>query len=745
MKDDLINLSGDPVSFEELSISKARDFARYLATVGPEVYAELHDTRRTAARDGEVVIFSVNVERPQKLVYDIRREEYLAAIFWNGDNQVPEVLSLRKDFPKAPHLNLREKEFPRSLCLYDQPYEQVRLNWTPASFLGRVRFWLAKTAVGTLHGNDQPLEPYISGSGAYLVVPSDFITKMQRPLLMDVFICGQNHETPTFRAIWPNPQGGRPPDDIAAAFSCLPQTHGVIRRQPPNLWELHQLCREAGLDLVEELIKVIQEWHIQKPAPKVLDAKLIIIVALPKTRSTGGPIETVETRAFLTGKTVLEIGVTLGAIQKFEGKAGHIIGAKAPPPEIIEGIQVGLLQVVNALSAENAALFNGYKSNSVPTVSIGMGTLGSQIFNNLIRSGFGQWTLVDDDLMLPHNCARHFLGDWAVGTNKAEAMAKTANAILDGKSIAKFIPGNFLRPGNHTEAISKAISEAKLILDFSASIAVARDLASRDLNARCICAYLSPKGDGLTIAVEDREGGVRLNWLEMLHYRAILNETALNQSLQSQDVRFRYGNSCRDVSSQLAQDDAAMWSGVASKAVKELEKQDMGVLRIYMSKPDGGIEIFHPQVTKPLTIALYEWTILLDDWLLTKLATFRQERLPNETGGILVGNFDTQRRTCFLVDALLSPPDSQEWPMSYIRGCEGLREKVQHIENLTLEQLGYVGEWHSHPDGFSTNPSPDDYTAYSWLVGHMETEMLPGIMVIIGENAKFSLVSTEPG
>jgi hypothetical protein len=295
------------------------------------------------------------------------------------------------------------------------------------------------------------------------------------------------------------------------------------------------------------------------------------------------------------------------------------------------------------------------------------------------------------------------------------------------------------------ETINKAISEAKLILDFSASIAVARDLASREMNARCICTYLSPKGDGLIIAAEDRQRGVRLDWLEMLHYRAILNEAALAKSLQSQDERFRYGNSCRDVTFQLAQDDVAIWSGVASKAIKELENQDMATLRIYNSKADEGIEVFYPQVTKPLGVTAYEWTIVLDDWLLAKLATFRKERLPNETGGVLIGNFDTQRHICLVVDSLPSPPDSKEWPTSYIRGCEGLRQNVRQIENLTLHQLGYVGEWHSHPDGCSTRPSTDDYTAYSWLVGHMQTESLPGIMLIIGEDLTFSLVSTETG
>jgi len=746
MSQDFIELPGDAIPPDELSVPKAREFGRYLTFAGPEVFAKLLDTRRTDTQDGEIVLFSVEVERPQELTYDIRRKERLAAIFWTADNRFPEVLSLRKDFPKTPHLNLREKEIPRSLCLYDQPYEQVRMTWTPASFLDRVRFWLARTAVGTLHGEDQPLEPYISGSGAYLVVPADFTASDIRrsPRLLDVFICGKNDEMPTFRAVWQNPHPGRQADHIAAAFSCSPQTHGVIRRQPINLWELHKLCLEADFDLLAELTQTIQKWHAEKPAPKILEAKLFIIIALPKSRTTGGRIETVETRAFLTGKTVEEIGIKLGTIQKFEGKAGYIIGVKKPPIEVIENVSVSLLQVVNALSADATAAFNGCQKNGVKTVAIGMGALGSQVFNHLVRAGFGQWTLMDDDLLLPHNCARHLLGDWAVGANKAEAMAQMGNAILDGEPIAVAIPANMLRPGKHAEAVDKALGEAQLVLDLSASIAVARELASRAITSRSICAFLTPKGDGLIVAAEDRERRVRLDWLEMVHYRAILSRKALRMSLQSHEARFRYGNSCRDVSSQLAQDDTAIWSGVASKAIKELQKDDHAALRVCMSKSDGAVEVFRPQVTVPLRLTFHEWTITLDRWLLAKLARFRQKRLPHETGGVLLGSFDTQRRTCMLVDALPSPADSKEWPTSYIRGCQGLPEQVRKVGTLTLGQLGYVGEWHSHPNSISTLPSKDDYTAYMWLVGHMQIESLPGLMLIIGENTSFHLVGTEP-
>ena len=62
-----------------------------------------------------------------RLAHRIERQEPLAATFPEDDSRAPEVISLRRDFPSAPHLNLRIEELPKSLCLYDQPYENVRL------------------------------------------------------------------------------------------------------------------------------------------------------------------------------------------------------------------------------------------------------------------------------------------------------------------------------------------------------------------------------------------------------------------------------------------------------------------------------------------------------------------------------------------------------------------------------------------------------------------------------------------
>ena len=66
---------------------------------------------------------------------------------------------------------------------------------------------------------------------------------------------------------------------------------------------------------------------------------------------------------------------------------------------------------------------------------------------NLVRGGFGQWTLVDHDLLLPHNLGRHALVGWALGTPKAPGLAGTLNSIVEGPPIASGVISNVLRNG----------------------------------------------------------------------------------------------------------------------------------------------------------------------------------------------------------------------------------------------------------------------------------------------------------
>ena len=134
-----------------------------------------------------MIVFDVEVELPQDIVDPIERIERVCAEFFWSDDRMPKVFALREDFPLVPHLNLEDQELPRSLCLYDESYEDLKRRWTAARFVERVREWLCLTARGELHRPDQPLEPLFLAHGGELVVPSDlFASNDGSPNLLQV-------------------------------------------------------------------------------------------------------------------------------------------------------------------------------------------------------------------------------------------------------------------------------------------------------------------------------------------------------------------------------------------------------------------------------------------------------------------------------------------------------------------------------------------------------------------------------
>ena len=85
-----------------------------------------------------------------------------------------------------------------------------------------------------------------------------------------------------------------------------------------------------------------------------------------------------------------------------------------------------------------------------------------------------------------------------------------------------------------------------------------------------------------------------------------------------------------------------------------------------------------------------------------------------------------------MVDAIDSPSDSLEYPNAYIRGKNGLLEKINRIEGVTIGNLTYIGEWHSHPAN-SVTPSSDDMTLLKSIAEYTFTQSSPGCMIIVGE------------
>jgi hypothetical protein len=733
---DLDALFGSVVARKTLCSDKARAVARY-ASASDVCYVRLVECRRSENGD-ETAILDLDIEVAQRPVHDIRSVERMAVKFFAADTHYPEVVSLREDFPPVPHLNQRPIGYPKSLCLYGESYSEVKLHWTAHRFVERIRFWLAKTADGNLHPDDQPLEPLVTSSHGTLVVPEELLIDNNLPLQPRYVSAVDPMQRDSVWMVHNLDSGvntAKPPGHIATSFTCPVQTHGVMSAAPSNLDELQQFLVRAGFDFLPQLQKRIEAWRKQKEFASVGEAQLFLIFNLPKSRTDAGPVESTDHVAFLCGCKVEDLEKRL---ENFAVAHTHQ-GIIQIPSSVLETANIPLLPfyVTLQFSPAVAAKLNDVPSETRNFCLLGAGAIGSQLLDTTLRSGFGKWTVMDDDRLMPHNLARHQLTGSFLGRRKADSVSYLANDLLREK-VAAPIAANVLRPGKEEVAVRNALHKASAICDCTASVPVARALATDAACHRVISFFLNPTANALVMLVEDERRHCRLDWLEMQYYRAVAHHIDLADHLRTAS-QLRYSNACRSLTSRVSAEAVSLFAAIGSRAFRECVGLPDG--RICVWRLQKGMEITRIEVpVEPIIVQeISTWTVCIDNALLHALHRFRGFRLPNETGGVLLGSYDMQRKLLYIVDMLPSPPDSEEWPASYKRGCTGLGQAVCEIQDRTLTNLEYVGEWHSHPDGCGTEMSKVDKVAMKEIAEEMSKTGLPGLILIVGADGSYSL------
>jgi hypothetical protein len=737
MSGGFVPLEGLAIPLEALCFPKARSLAYALAEEKID-FASLVECKRNGDKD--IVIFDADIEIPQVRVNQINARERIAVVFFSSNEAMPEVLALRSDFPRVPHLNLRRKEFPRSLCLYEESYRDLERTWTAQRFVKRIREWLALTAKGKLHQDDQPLEPLLSGSVGNVVLPVDILNEKSLGLSDKLNLSRRGSGPRLFLIAEREELPERHATVFAASIHLFPpQQHGLLQGSPETLADLSSIFERSGMNLVSDLRDRMMKWRMEwDAADNIHKQPLVLILICPKTRESGAEPETSDVLTFITMNTVEEVGKKIGI---WDISAGHIVPlVPADTSKKGEDVSVGLLNTSFHLSRDQALYLNEVReASNVSITAIGVGALGSQVVINIARSGFGRWCLIDNDRLMPHNIARHALVPEAVGLPKSTAMAIVANSLIPGEDLFTDIPADVIDPGSHEEQVNSRLGSADIILDMSASVTVARHLALDVVApAKRASLFLNPSGKDLVLLVEDRSRELRLDGLEMQLYRAIIHEESLKNHLRLSQGRRRYGQSCRNVTTVMPQDMVAMHAAIGGSELKEIVSSEEGQITVWQSDHMRNVKRmdipFHPLVEGKLG----EWLIVSDEGFLSKINNIRNNKLPKETGGVLIGSFDLERRIVYIVDTIPSPPDSEEWPTLYIRGCKGLKKEVEAVNEATMGMLEYVGEWHSHPSGVSTSPSEDDILVFSWIAEWMDRDGLPAVMMIAGDAGRIS-------
>ena len=736
MSIELFEPKGSQIAASDLTIERAKDVAS-AATRSP--YASLIDVRRKSHGEEiqECLVVALDVELPQEIDFDIRSEEVVMLGFSSSDDTYPLVESRRRDFPRVPHLYRTRQDKPKSLCIYDDPWPDVRLGWTGASFLTDVASWLAKTAIGELHRDDQPLEPFLLGGLHTLVLPTELTDEGNKTLRYFATATEPDEKGPLTLKL-------HPVDDTVEA-SGVKKMHCIVARgqpaplaamhdAPSDLLELIALFEHAGVDLYGLLVEQIEDTFDSEMKPDA-DDSLTVILLLPRVRKPGGPVERIETWAFAM-QSIHDVAVSTGRYAR--DKSGPSIVRLVVPQRNhadLRSIEVEPVRTVYELDRATARIFSGLNPEEADkkVVLIGGGAIGSQVHSILSRMGWGLWSIVDDDTLYPHNVVRHRLGNHAVGFRKVDALSHTAALETPFNELESSHACDILDVTNHDDLAGR-LRGADIIIDASTSIAVARFITKDVYSpARRVSIFLNPAGDHAVMIAEDSNRDTTLDVLETQYYEAVLNDPQLEEHIRVANTT-RYASGCRDVAARIGQDDVMTASGLLAKQIRSLP--DNATASIWRMLDDGSIAKTSVSVSPLVEHHEGGWHVFVSASVMNKACQLRELRLPTETGGVIVGYFDIPRKSIYVVDVLPAPPDSTEHDTAFIRGSSGLQAQMKQITERTGGQVAYVGEWHSHPEGAGLGMSDDDNELLATIAQEMQIDGRPGVIMIVGSHAE---------
>lgn len=692
----------------------------------------LVECRRTAKSELELLIVDLDVSLGQRRpVNSIQETETIAIVFRDGT--VPCVFPLRVGFPsEVPHLNIAFGEVPSSLCLFDLPTEEVLRILSPVMLVERTRWWLRETAHGRLHGDDQPLDPVFGGIAETVILPEPISSLENMPL-----IGFKRSDSETFPIlVEAQSVAGRlgvSPD--APKFSCIvvqtpPVSHGRLRALPRSLGELLSVYAERGIDLVLPLVAHFQNWLESAADMALFNNRCLLIVATPIER-TPGQVEAIAAKGFFSECPAKSVAEALGAVWEAGGAIARPISPTPPDTTALNRIGLGPAHIRMPFDRQLAQEASGHSLREPPLkiLQVGAGALGSQIALTAARGGIGQWTIVDPDHLLPHNLARHALSKHEVGMLKADAIANEINSLLGlnaavghGREIQSFCEDNAFDPN------------FDLMLDASASVPASRWIAAHDkLVAPVVSAFVNPSGTDLVLLREGAGRTPKLDCLEMDYYWHLVCEPELTHHLKVGEIIMPSGG-CRRPSLKIPQSRISM---AAAQAVDSIFGGDappaLGSIEIHQ-KTSVGTKLFAWDGSTYEEVELDGWKIAISSNVLDGIRNARDAAGGLETGGILVGAWDRSLRKGWIVAHQDPPPDSEHSPTSFVRGSVGVYRSLKVIEQATAANLGYVGEWHTHPPCHSSQASSDDDLLMRWIGNDVQYSDVPALMMIGGDN-----------
>ncbi|MFZ1809552.1 MAG: ThiF family adenylyltransferase, partial [Cyclobacteriaceae bacterium] len=395
---------------------------------------------------------------------------------------------------------------------------------------------------------------------------------------------------------------------------------------------------------------------------------------------------------------------------RFRIDTGDVNGGK-----INNDIQIAFQSHNQPLTISLASRISGVnfpKRNTMSIVVFGCGALGSKIVMQLARSGQAKFILIDPDNLLPHNLVRHALLSSSLGTNKAIALKEEIMKLYPTGDVMIWGIANIRNDIFYRE---KALDAFDWIFDFTASESFFNKLTlAKGINTSRVCsASISDFGNLGIMYIEGENRNPRIDDLQMSLHSLCHVEKKISDWLIREEKAISTGNltvnvgvGCNSETTILSDSKlsshASYFSGALTREITDSKNGGKVFLNRITESPNYAIE------TQMYDVAPFDifnavndpsWTLRFKAGIVIKMKEQMINAKKKETGGILVGAINLKTKTIHVIDLIDAPSDSKANAVCFYRGFHGLPKKIDNVTHSSGGQLGYIGEWHSHPHG----------------------------------------------
>ncbi|MEN2282229.1 ThiF family adenylyltransferase [Algoriphagus sp. SE2] len=673
--------------------------------------------------DKIAVPFNIGVNLPSLGNFeniDIREIEPIILVFdlINYPLSAPKVFTDRLDFPKSnlAHLYIAVNNRPPGFCYVRENADEWYANKRIDDLIIRISNWLRDAATGELTENGEQFEPlrlegYIGTiiydyNSLIGIVKGDNAFHFKKQLAVALFERPIQAERYTFKFIKSLTVGNtfstikevdeerkKGKEDATRKnyhyAYILWNEEDIINKEYyvnlPKSWEeFKSFCGFYGLDFsqLEELIATSDgNSFVYFP----------VIVGIRRPKAIIGYSSNIE---------FINFRFRVDSVDVKEGK-------------IINNIPIDLLSHNQPLTFQQASKISNRNIDVDSRIAVfGCGALGSKVIIHLARSGQTNLTLIDPDQISPHNLVRHVLFGEDEGENKAIALAKRIKNLYPyqpTRTIGLFA----LKDGTLDKPDFFDIHN--WILDFTASEAFFNKLTNvKSMEERnVVSASISDLGNLGVVYMEGGNRNPRIDDLQAYLYSLSENDKKISDWLQREqltnnnnNITVRVGVGCNSETTVLSDDrissHASYFSGVLKREMLASSKDGKIYLNRIIDSPDYTIE------TQVLSIEPFKvlsavndsnWAVRFKDGIVEQIEHVSSKAGRNETGGVLVGICNYKTKTIHVTGYINAPIDSKADAFNFIRGHEGLPDEIRAIQNNSGGQIGYIGEWHSHPEG----------------------------------------------